>query len=108
MKKVFSIAVVLLILLVSSGAAFAAENGVNAKANEKNPAFEVHGMGDMGGMVVHTQNSDLHFSLNHGHIMIPGNAAENTNSPIFKSMENHQGAHIEPSGRVKQFDHGMH
>jgi len=41
--------------------------------------------------------------------MIPGNAAENTQSPIFKDMEMHDGSSlIEPPGRVDQFEHGMH
>jgi|GEM_PF-4738993 len=108
MKKVFTIVTMLLIILTSTGVAFAAENGVEAKANDRNPAFEVMEMDDMGGMVVHTSNEDLHFSRMHGHIMIPGNAGANTNSPIFKSMDHHEGSHIEPSGRIPQFGHGMH
>ena len=110
-KAVLLMAIMLTLIILSTGTVFAAENGVEAKADERNPAFEVRGMGDMGGMVVNVNNEDLHFSIMHGHIMIPGNAAENTKSPVFKSMEMESGmvmTHLEPPGRVKQFDHSMH
>ena len=103
-KTVIFMTIMLTLTILSTGTVFAAENGVDAKANEKNPAFEEEGM-----MVVNVKNTDLHFSSMNGHIMIPGNAAENTKSSIIKTMEmdNDMGmgdmTHLEPPGRVKQF-----
>lgn len=109
MKKAFSIIMILLVVLGSTGAVFAAENGVDALADEKNPAFEVYSMDEMDemGMVILTNNEDLHFSLEHGHIMIPGDASEYTDSPIFVTMEHHEGSHLAPYGRIKLFKHVM-
>lgn len=99
-KVVVFMAIMLALIILSTGTVFAAVNGVEAKANERNPAFKNEGM-----MVVNENNTDLHFSTMHGHIMIPGNAAENTKSPVFETMENGMGmTHLAPRGRVKQFD----
>lgn len=106
MKKVFSIIMMLLLVFGSTGAVFAAEDGVDALADETNPAFEVYYMDEMG-MVILVNNDDLHFSLDHGHIMIPGDASEYTDSPIFVTMEHHEGSHLEPYGRIILFDHDM-
>ncbi len=106
MKKVFSIIMMLLLVLGSTGAVFAAEDGVDALADEKNPAFEVYSMDEMG-MVILVNNDDLHFSLDHGHIMIPGDISEYNDSPVFVTMEHHDGSHLAPSGRIKLFDHDM-
>lgn len=96
-KTVIFMAIMLALTILSTGTVFAAENGVDAKADERNLAFEEEGM-----MVVNVKNTDLHFSSMNGHIMIPGNAAENTKSPVFKSMEMESGmdmTHLAPPGR---------
>ena len=93
-----------MVIILSTGTVFAAQNGFEAKASEKNPAFNLKGMGEMeDAMVVNDNNKDLHFS-SMGHIMIPGNAAENAQSPIFKGMGMHDSSHIEPPGRVDRFE----
>ncbi len=102
-RAVVLMAIMLSLIILSTGTVFAAQNGFEAKASEKNPAFNLKGMGEMeDAMVVNENNTDLHFSKM-GHIMIPGNATENTQSPIFESMEMYDSSHIEPPGRVKQF-----
>ncbi|MDW7671564.1 MAG: hypothetical protein SCK57_09685 [Bacillota bacterium] len=102
--------VVLLLMVLSTGTVFAAVNGVEAKADERNPAFEVQGMGEMGGMVVNENNKDLHFSIMHGHIMIPGNGGEKAQADVFQSggMGDMSMTHLAPTGRVKQFHQGGH
>lgn len=98
-KAVVFMAIMLALTILSTGTVFAAENGFNAKFSDKNPAFNEGEMCQMKGkMVYNVNNEDLHFS-EMGHIMIPGNAAENTKSPIFITM-NGMG-HLAPPGRVK-------
>lgn len=97
---------VLLLMVLSTGTVFAAVNGVEAKADERNPAFEGKSMGEKEGMmVVNVNNEDLHFSRMNGHIMIPGNGGEKAKAPVFKPMEMDEMTmtHLEPFGRVDQF-----
>ena len=112
MKKSLVFPLVLLLLMVfSTGTVFAAVNGVEAKADERNPAFEVGGMGEMEGMmVVNVNNKDLHFSGMNGHIMIPGNGGEKAQADVFQSggMGEMSMTHLEPFGRVKQFQNDGH
>ncbi|WP_422485003.1 hypothetical protein [Gudongella sp. DL1XJH-153] len=95
-------AFMLALTMLSTGTVFAAENGFEAKASDKNPAFE--DMEDMHDMdmecVINVNNNDLHFS-SMGHIMIPGNAADNTESPIFDTMDGMDMGHLSPPDRVK-------
>lgn len=97
--------IMLALMILSTGTVFAAENGFEAKASEKNPAFEA----GMGGMMVFNENNDnLHFS-SMGHIMIPGNGTENEKSS-FKTMAMNnvmEMTHLEPPGWVKQFKDEM-
>lgn len=98
MKKTVVFMVFMLTLtILSTGTVFAGDNGFDAKASDNNPAFRIISMHDME-VVENVNNTDLHFS-SMGHIMIPGNAIENTKSPIFMSMMDM--GHLAPPGRVK-------
>ncbi len=103
-KAVVFMAIMLVLTILSTGTVYAAENGFDVKANDKNPAFDAETMHGNMQVVKNVNNEDLHFS-NMGHIMIPGNAGENTESPIF---EPEMGVgHLSPPGRVKQFPQDM-
>ncbi len=108
-KTVVFMSIMLALMILSTGTVFAAENGFEAKASEKNPAFEERSMNGMVGMMVVNENNDnLHFS-SMGHIMIPGNGTENEKSS-FKTMVMDnvmEMTHLEPPGWVKQFKDEM-
>jgi hypothetical protein len=105
-KSLIIVSSVIMMMALMTATTFAAQNGFDAKADEQNPAFEESGQGHM---VINSYNQDLHFST-HGHIMIPGEAGQKSNSSVVVPMGMHDKTHVIPTGYSTQFnpDHCMH